>query len=303
MKLFYQEHSLKPGIYKILNTHSLRTYVGQAKEFKSRWRGHCSSLLAGKHQNKFIQADFNKCQEELGHTNFLEFHVIEVMEGSSKEERNKREEEHIALIWESKLPDGTRVCYNFKEKTEAKDRSCFSNSPEETRKKQSKIQKEIHSNPARREADSKRFKEMWAQPGYREIHLSKVNSPEVKEKMKISHLGKVHTPERRANESKRSQKVWASEGFRESHSEGLKRMWRERTDEKKASFSAKMSGVNNPNAKPLAGLKLMDPDGTIHTTIECLTSFAKDHGLSPGHLRSLLQGKRKSHKGWKLAIT
>jgi group I intron endonuclease len=108
MKLIYQEHSLKSGIYKIVSTHTNRIYVGQAKEFKARWNGHKRSLLNGKHQNKFIQADFNKCREELGHDNFLEFHVLEILEGSTKEERSVREKQWIAHWF-----DNGKQCYNL----------------------------------------------------------------------------------------------------------------------------------------------------------------------------------------------
>lgn len=108
MRFFYNEHSLISGIYKIINTHTNRIYIGQAKEFKERWKKHRGSLLNNKHQNRFLQADFNKSREELGHDDFLEFHVLEVMENSTKEERNKREEEWIAKHW-----DKQNLCYNL----------------------------------------------------------------------------------------------------------------------------------------------------------------------------------------------
>jgi single-strand DNA-binding protein len=132
MRFIYEEHSLKPGIYKILNIYTNRVYIGQAKEFKERWRGHKYALLNNKHQNKFLLNDFNKCREELGHDDFLEFHVLEVMEGSTKEERNKQEQFYIHAIWGQR--DG---CYNFKQKIEAKERQRNSNIPEETRLKKS----------------------------------------------------------------------------------------------------------------------------------------------------------------------
>ena len=72
MKFIYELHANKPGIYKIINTRTNRIYVGQAKEFKKRWFGHRTSLLSGKHFNKFLLADFNKCKTELGNDDFLE---------------------------------------------------------------------------------------------------------------------------------------------------------------------------------------------------------------------------------------
>jgi group I intron endonuclease len=169
MKLNYCEHSLKSGIYKILNTYTNRIYIGQAKEFKARWRGHCSSLLNNKHQNKFLLNDFVKCREELGHDDFLEFHVLEVMEESTKEQRNQREEEWIAKFW-----DKQDFCYNFKQKIANKERSVFSNTPEETKKLLSQAQKRLWQDPEerqkriegrdgkRREKIGKASSEMWA---------------------------------------------------------------------------------------------------------------------------------------------
>lgn len=108
MKFIYEEHSLKSGIYKILNTHTNRVYIGQAKEFKERWKAHKNSLLNNKHQNKFLLSDFNKCRKALGHDDFLEFHVLEVMENSTKEERNKRETMLISEVFDNQVH-----CYNM----------------------------------------------------------------------------------------------------------------------------------------------------------------------------------------------
>lgn len=108
MRFHYQEHSLKSGIYKIVNTHTNRVYIGQAKEFKERWSSHRYQLRNGKHQNKFLLGDFNKCLAVLGHDDFLEFHVLELMEVSTRVQRNEREEWWIAQVY-----DKGHSCYNF----------------------------------------------------------------------------------------------------------------------------------------------------------------------------------------------
>lgn len=92
VQLNYQQHANDPGIYVIFNNHTWRVYVGQASRFKRRWSDHQNGLQNGNHQNKFLLNDYLKCKEELGHDNFLEFHVLEVMSESSKEQRNLREE-------------------------------------------------------------------------------------------------------------------------------------------------------------------------------------------------------------------
>lgn len=111
MKFNYEGYSLKSGIYKILNTHTNRVYIGQAKELKARWKGHKSSLLNNKSQNKFMQNDFNKCKEMLGHDDFLEFHVLEVMLDSTQKGRNGQEE-----FWIKRYKEQGLKLYNFVEK-------------------------------------------------------------------------------------------------------------------------------------------------------------------------------------------
>lgn len=46
--------------------------------------------------------------------------------------------------------------------------------------------------------------------------------------------------------------------------------------------------------------KIISPEGVLYT-INTLGTFAKEHNLHEGNLSSVLNGRRKSHKGWKLA--
>jgi group I intron endonuclease len=85
MQFNYNGQANEPGIYVIFNTQKWRIYVGQAQCFKVRWRQHISSLTNNKHQNRFLQADFNQCG-----MGAFEFHVLEIMPNSTKEERNLR---------------------------------------------------------------------------------------------------------------------------------------------------------------------------------------------------------------------
>ena len=45
----------------------------------------------------------------------------------------------------------------------------------------------------------------------------------------------------------------------------------------------------------------VSPDGEIHSILN-LSKFARDNGLSQGHLSSVFTGARKTHKGWKKHI-
>lgn len=56
-------------------------------------------------------------------------------------------------------------------------------------------------------------------------------------------------------------------------------------------LSAKTRGIVYPRIK--------DPKGLIHY-IDNATKFAKEYGLAANHLIEVLNGIRKSHKGWKL---
>lgn len=97
------------GIYIIFNSHNWRIYVGSTMRFKTRWNdGHVRSLLLNKHSNKFLQADFNKCKTLLGNDDFLEFHIIQNMPGSTKQERLGEEEKWLKVHF-----DHGKNCYNL----------------------------------------------------------------------------------------------------------------------------------------------------------------------------------------------
>ena len=91
MIFLYENASKIPSIYEIKNLHSQRSYIGQAVKPKSRWAGHKNSLIRGRHSNRFLLADYNKCKKELGHDDFLEFRILEILPNSTQQDRNKRE--------------------------------------------------------------------------------------------------------------------------------------------------------------------------------------------------------------------
>lgn len=217
MKFVYEEHSLKSGIYKIINTHTNRIYIGQTQSFKKRWYQHSRSLKNGKHQNKFLLNDFNKCREELGHDDFLEFHILEVMEGSTKESRNIREEGLIAQWF-----DGGKQCYNLTLKAVSRE-GCPSKNPEETRKKK-----------------SVKSKEMWADPIFREKMLATPRSGE-----NSPSWGTHHTPET-------IEKIKTARALQECSSETRNKMsLSHRGYECSESTKQKIGGKNSQNMKEL----------------------------------------------------
>ena len=111
MRFIYNNHSNSSGIYEIRNIHTQHFYIGQCSSFKKRWHQHRRELEKNNHGNKFMQNDFNKCMTKLGNSDFLEFTVLHEMVGSTKEERNKKEQETIDVFF-----DRQKLCYNIEKK-------------------------------------------------------------------------------------------------------------------------------------------------------------------------------------------
>lgn len=74
------------GIYKIVNKHTGRVYVGQAEYFIVRWAQHVQDLVKNKHHNSELQADFR-----IYGLQGFEFEIVELC---NKRELTKRESYH-----------------------------------------------------------------------------------------------------------------------------------------------------------------------------------------------------------------
>lgn len=123
MKFKYDGNSLKSGIYKLTNKANNRLYIGSTKEFKARWKQHTASLKHNKHSNKFLQADYNKCGDEV-----FVFEIVEITQGT-KEERLLKEEFYINQFF----GDG---CYNLTT-TAISPEGCHPKDPLQTSKRKS----------------------------------------------------------------------------------------------------------------------------------------------------------------------
>ena len=64
----------------------------------------------------------------------------------------------------------------------------------------------------------------------------------------------------------------------------------------RAKISAFRTGSNNHMCYTTI---FRSPSGNLHS-VECLATFAEQHGLQPAHLSKVRNGLRKSHKGWTL---
>ena len=117
MEFLYEGNSLKGGVYKITNKLNGRIYIGSAKEFKNRWKEHARSLEKGKHHNRFLQADYNKCGPEV-----FSFSILEIIEGD-KVARTTAEQKYVNETY-----DHGDQCYNLHKDTisyQGERKACF----------------------------------------------------------------------------------------------------------------------------------------------------------------------------------
>ena len=202
MLFFYDNKFTNSGIYEIRNRVTNRSYIGQSCKLKNRWQDHKQTLTNGRKTNSFLLADYKKCKDMLGNDDFLEYHIIDVLEGASKEERLSREEYWIK---EAILAYGKNNVYNFNcNPTIEKNFS----SPKGPRKgstqykkgsdhpyygKESPMKGKTHTEETRKKiGDSSRNRVMSddAKEKLRKANIGKKASDQTKEKIRKTHIGK-----------------------------------------------------------------------------------------------------------------
>lgn len=164
MKTYYNGNSKKSGVYKIINIINNRIYIGSCKSFKQRYKEHLNSLRNNKHSNKFLQADFNKCGEDL-----FEFYILEVVEGLKI---NRLEKEQYYL---NQYFDNGNMCYNLrkdaadtregiknnKASDKETDKRCKSPSKEVKEKRENGFKNFLSENPDYKISQSQKMKNIW----------------------------------------------------------------------------------------------------------------------------------------------
>lgn len=318
MEYKFEGKSLKSGIYKITNKINGRIYIGSAKEFKRRWSQHAASLKANKHQNKFLQADYNKC----GDAAFI-FEIVETTEGD-KNERLLIEERYIKQYF-----DNGKDCYNLCNRAVSRE-GYKAKLPEETKKRMSATSKKNWEDPQYREKMVKAIKEALSDPEVRERkRLGHIRSwdgnEERKEKQSrvikdlmldaeykdniVKNLLK-HQPKGRETFRKRMEedvalkKKFQTDG--KIKADIINKRYLEDPDFKKKMDEASVRNIQEYNKRKMEEMEvkapLISPDGVVYDQIKNLNEFAKEHGLHSSSLYKLYNGKLKSVRGWKLFI-
>jgi group I intron endonuclease len=275
MEYRYEGHSLKSGIYKIINKLNGKIYVGSAKLFKVRWSQHSSSLRNQRHSNKFLQSDYNKCGEEA-----FVFEVLEVTEGKTKEERLMIEEGYIKQYY-----DHGDLCYNLCDLAISRE-GTSSTTPEETKAKISTASKKAWKNEGYREAHVARMKERWNKPGEKEKLSSQMKDrwQEAGRKEKYSsQISEMWTDPNKRTELLASRNT-------EEYIEGFKQRCHTIEARKKtAQISIKNHGM------------IISPEGEVVEVVG-LKAFCEMNGLPSSAIQNIhhvINGKIPSYHGWR----
>jgi len=282
------------GTYRIVNTRNGKTYYGSARNFQTRYKTHLRDLMKNRHCNLHLQNAWN-----LDSTGFI-FEVLEVL--GTKQEWLDAEQVLLDQYW-----DGCVNCYNIRKTPWSRD-GIPSKDPESTSRKMQSSRKGYHhpeetkrkiedankvSLLGKVQSDATKQKRIASLTGQR-------RSEESKGKMRIAQKGRVVSLETRARQ--RAAKLGIA-----SPKKGIPSgvpAWNKGLKGPPPANKGLpgLRGMQSATAKVYEGIRLASPDGTIYTRIECLTVFAREHGLSAGlgNLCGVLGGKVKSYKGWHL---
>lgn len=306
MKLNYEGNSLKGGIYKIVNSHNGRIYIGSTSRFQTRWwNGHAKSLLKEKHQNRFLQADFNKCRAELGHDDFLEFSILEIMEESTKEERKLCEQK-----WLDQYFDNGNQCYNLKALAVVSREAVPSRDPNVTRERISMRSKKMWASVS---SEEKERRMQLFQAGKNEEWKAKISESLTGRKLSPEHVESLKAVALRGSEHAR---YGIPNNWGTHTPEAIEKIRKASTGRKPAAESlAKRSGANHwttrrkfsKEAKEKMSKSHADSMRAVQATkiqtgekiqFQGIGEAARVLGLHKSGVQNVLKGKCAQTKGW-----
>lgn len=281
MHLIYNNEFEKyGGIYRITNKVNGKVYIGSAKNFRKRANDHKNFLSNNKHHNQHLQASWN-----LHGPDAFIFEIIEVVAGNKKD-RTTREQYYIDQYYKN---NNWENCYNICKKVivDELDLVKLTN----FKKTISQIKKEFYQTEKGKEI-IKKLTNYKIGKTYEEIYGIK-RATEIKKKISDDKIIVINKPLFKKRLSKQLKGKSFEERFGE---EKAKQILEKISKGRKGKYTSKESS----RYRVIKNIKLLSPDGKIYTEINGLKDFAVLHGLRPNHLCELFQGKRKSHKNWKL---
>ena len=302
MELIYNGNSKQSGVYKITNKVNGKIYIGSAKCFQVRASQHLSSLEKQKHQNKHLQASFNKH----GSGAFL-FEVLEVVEG----ERLARTQVEQKYLNEQIELENWENCFNFAKKTVRK-QGPWSRTPDETSKKISAAQKRIWLDPEYRKNLGNFSKQRWADPEMRKVIMDHKNATqqtdEYRQKQSETSKENWSNPVIKQNRINGLKEATNTKECKEKHKKIMNERWSNASYKEKLSLYAKKQWENldykNTMIEKLINSRSKEwtflNDKKEIVVIKNLKQYCKENSISYYKLRLLGIGKIKEYNGWAL---
>jgi group I intron endonuclease len=271
-------------IYKIENTLSGKLYIGQTKRMLfERWRDYKYDLLRPIQVKKRSGANIKLKRsvqyyfKQIGNVEFLRFSIVEIVDCSNVDPRSLEDflgEKERYHIKELRKKHGNMVCNVLDGGTVR----VFNDNGKQNISEAKKRFYQTEKGEALKEK-------------LRNIQTGHTISEETRKKLSESHKGLLAGDKHPL--FGKTGELSSTYGMKHKQ-ESIRKM--------KQNRKGKCSGMDNHNAKiyDLSDRPLVSNTGELYRQIVCLSAFCKLHALHPTHLRNVISGKNKSHKGWKL---
>lgn len=222
--LFRWMANMTTGIYRILNTVTGKSYVGQSQNTATRWRQHKTQLRCGVSKSPKLQASWNKH----GQCAFT-FSICCVC---AIEDLNVMEQRYIDKF------DSHANGYNTRPIAESNRGHKYS--------EQGRANVSAGNNrPEAKARRSQSLKATWADPEYRASRIAAANTPEAKAAMAASVKAAQAIPEVKARVIAGRKAAWNKHGARAAASERKRREWADKTRRRRM-----IDAMKDGHAKP-----------------------------------------------------
>lgn len=305
MLFFYDENEKAKGIYEIRNRASNKSYIGQTMDkdgFKGRWRNHINKLNSKK-ANQHLKNSYNFYKEMLGHDNFFEFHILEIIENPTATILNERE-----TYWIAEYEKEDYILYNVQKNPKRLEKYYWSYTPEQSKEKLRKINTgKKHSEETKKKIS---LTGTGKHSGANNSNYGKHPSNETRKKMSDSHIGLYRGIDSPNTKFYVNLNLLSPIGELTTEIHCLAEFCRKYKLEPN-NMNALLKGrrkicqgwtmLGSELEKNLyPGLRLLSPSGELITKISNLTEFCKKNNLKYSSMSMVVKGKQKFHNGWEL---